>query len=271
MRVVNRIAFVSSLALVGAIPTLTHAQEAFAGHDKYAQFRNLSGLPGGAFGVDQDGNPNPHGAMALSTPIAYSLRGGSYAGMLANTSYDGKLRLFTRAKKHDFGWQSNGDAAGMAGISTPIGNFTVGESIVSGSFENCYNVLYTPVQPKGKITFAAGAEGLFSAGGFIGPGFHKDADRVISAFGVATAALDHRIYVSAGWGTSRFSQGFANVSFNLGSRVRIALEHDGFGWNFGAGTELTSIKLGGSKKLRLNGFVGMVQSKYAFLATGFAF
>jgi hypothetical protein len=158
----------------------------------------------------------------------------------------------------------------MAGISTPAGNLTVGMSVVSGAFENSYSVMFTPNQPKGRYTFGFGAEGLFSAGGFLGPGFHDDADRVVSAFGVVTCQLDNDIFVSAGIGTSRFSQGFFNASAGLTPKVRATVEHDGFGWNYGVGAELGSMRVG-KGRVKLNAFAGMIQTRYAFWSVGLSF
>lgn len=266
MRKPNAFIAIAALTLVAS----ASAQEAFGKPGQYAQFRNLSGLPGGTFGVNASGDPDSRGAMAISTPIAYSLRGGRFAAIAANTSYDDAFRVFTRAKKNDFGWKSNGTVAGMAGISTQIGDFTVGTTVVSGAFENSYSFLYTPKQPKGRMTFAVGAEGLFSAGGFLGPGFHDDADRVISAFGVVTWELDNNVFVSGGIGTSRFSQGFVNVSTNLTPRIKVTAEHDGFNFNYGVGAEIAMIKMAG-RKVRVTGFAGMIQTRYAFWSMGLSF
>jgi hypothetical protein len=131
--------------------------------------------------------------------------------------------------------------------------------------------MFTPRGQKGRFTFGAGAEGLFSAGGFFGPGFHQDADRVISAFGVVTCELDNDIYVSAGYGTSRFSKGFINASAGLTQKIRATVEHDGFGWNYGVGMEIGTVKVGPGKAIKLNAFAGMIQTRYAFWSVGFSF
>jgi hypothetical protein len=256
--------------LVFSLATLSGAQQAFSTLGQYSQFRNISGLPGGTFGVNPDGSPGIRGAMALSTPIAYSLGGGHFAGALANTSYDGQFRFLTKVKKNDFGFKSNGTATGMAGISTPLGRFTLGMSVASGAFENSYSALFTPKQNNGKITIAFGAEGLFAAGGFIGPGLHSDVDRASSVFIVGTAELGDGLYASVGTGTARFQKGFANVSYGIGGRFRAVVEHDGFGWNYGVGAEIGKIRTG-KGAIRLNTFVGMVQTRYAFWSVGFSF
>jgi hypothetical protein len=253
-----------------SLSAVAGAQQAFAHLGQYSQFRNVSGLPGGTFGVNPNGDPGIDGAMSLSTPIAYSLGGGHFAGVLSNTSYDSHFRGFTKVRRQDFGWKSNGTAAAMAGISTPLGKITIGMSVASGAFENSYSVLYTPKQNNGKITFGFGAEGLFAAGGFIGPGLHSDVDRASSVFAVATADLGDGFYASAGTGTARFQKGFVNASYGFAKRLRVTLEHDGFGWNFGAGAEIAKIHMG-KQSLRLNGFAGMVQGRYAFISAGFSF
>lgn len=261
----------TAIALLAGVCALASAQQAFSGRGQFAQFRNMSGLPGGTFGVDQDGDPTMKGALAISTPIAYSLRAGHFVLVGSNTSYDHRFRAPSKPAREDFGVKSNGTLSGMAGISTSVGDFTVGMNVVSGAFENCYNVLFTPNQPKGKFTMAVGAEGLFSAGGFIGPGFHNDADRVISAFGVGTFDLGKNIYVSGGWGTSRFARGFANASIGLGPRVRLTVEHDGFGWNYGIGAEIAKVRLGHGRDIHVTTFAGAIQGRYAFWSVGFAF
>jgi hypothetical protein len=209
------------------------------------------------------------GALSLSTPVAYSLGGGRFTGIGANTSYDGKFRSVHGARARDFGWESNGSASLLAGISTPAGDLTVSTMIVSGAFENSYGLLLTPKQREGKVKFAVGAQGLLAAGG-LGPGLHDDADRGTSVFGVATAELGKEVYVSAGIGTSRFRKGFANASFGLGNKARATIEHDGYGWNYGVGVELASVQMGKGRTAKINGFLGMVQTRYAFWAVGFS-
>jgi hypothetical protein len=267
MRVAKLLSIVTAIL---ALCAFAGAQQAFSHLGQYSQFRNISGLPGGTFGVNRDGSPGIGGAMSLSTPIAYSLGGGHFAGALANTSYDSRFRTMTKAKRNDFGFKSNGTATGMAGVSTPIGKITVGMSVASGAFENSYSLLYTPKQNNGKITFGFGAEGLFAAGGFIGPGLHSDVDRASSVFAVATAELGDGLYASVGTGTARFSKGFVNASYGIGGRFRAIVEHDGFGWNYGVGAEIAKIRTG-KGAIRLNGFAGMVQGRYAFWSMGFSF
>lgn len=254
-------ATLASLALVST----ASAQAAFATKGQYSQFRNLSGLPGGTVAVDPAGRPGIRGAMAISTPIAYSLRGGHGVLSLANTSYDRSFRALTNPRRNDFGTKSNGTATALAGVSVRGGALTVGMSVVSGAFENSYSVQFTPGQT-GPIRFAAGAQGLFAAGGFLGPGFHDDVDRSTNLYGVATADLGNGIYASAGVGTERFAKGFANLSVGLGSWGRALVEHDGFGFNVGLGAQLASYR--GAKVM---GFAGMLQGRYAFWSVSLAF
>lgn len=251
----------ATLALVSA----ASAQAEFASKGQYSQFRNLSGLPGGTVAVDPGGCPGIRGAMGISTPIAYSLRGGHGVLSLGNTSYDRSFRMLTNPQGNDFGTKSNGTATGLVGISSRGGTLTVGMSVVSGAFENSYSLQFTPDQ-SGPIRFAAGAQGLFAAGGFLGPGLHDDVDRSTNLYGVATAELGHGMYASAGVGTQRFAKGFANLSAGIGSWGRALVEHDGFGFNVGLGAQLGSYR--GAK---LMGFAGVLQGRYAFWSVSLAF
>jgi hypothetical protein len=251
---------------------LAHGQTQFAHIGQYSQFRNITGMSGGTVPVSPGGIPGAQGALALSTPIAYSLKGGRFIAALANNSYDRTPRFFKGGSvNNDLGVKSNGSAVLMGGISTRAGDFTVGMTVVSGAFENSYSAQFTPRQPEGRVKFAVGAQGLFAAGGFLGPGLHDDVDRATSMFGVATVDCGKGVYASAGVGTARFQQGFANVSFGLGSRFRATIEHDGFGWNYGVGYAVTEIKIGRDRPLNVHAFGGLVQSRYAFVGLGLSF
>jgi hypothetical protein len=246
-----------------AIATV-QAQAKFASHGEYAQFRSLSGLSGGGYGVDENGHITIKGAFSFSTPVAYSLRGGAVSLTLGNTSFDGKLRFFEKERANDFGFKSNGTGSANVGIDTSFGRFTLGMVVVSGGFENAYSFLYTPPQKDQKVTFAVGAQGLFAAGGFIGPGFADNtADRSTSVFGVGTWKIDERTHVSAGIGTSRFRNGFAGISYGFTDGIKGFAEYDGFDWNAGVGFSMGSMKLTKDRTAKFTGTLAIVAHKYA--------
>src|SRR3954470_13205377 len=102
-----RRALLSAFLLV--IPIAALAQNELVGKDQFPQFRTLSGLVAGGYGLNMDGTPTFKGAMALSTPVGQSLGAGRFAFALANTSSDMRPRFFDNG--HDA--KSNGTLEGM--------------------------------------------------------------------------------------------------------------------------------------------------------------
>src|SRR5579885_55373 len=68
------------------LASLGFAQSELIGPGRFPETREMSGLPGGSFGVLPDGTPSFRGAMALSTPIAYSLDHWHWAAGINSTS-----------------------------------------------------------------------------------------------------------------------------------------------------------------------------------------
>lgn len=253
-----------ALALMLSAVACASAQERFAAKGEFAQFRNLSGLPASGYGVDQNGKITLNGAFSFSTPIAYSLAGGEISITLGNTSWDREFRFFEKEKKRDFGFKSNGTGSLNVGIDTSLGRMTLGMVVVSGSFENAYSLQFTPKQPEGKVTYGLGVQGLFAAGGFIGPGFADNcADRSTSLFAVGTWKANDKTHVSLGIGTSRFQKGFGNVSYGFTDDIKGFAEYDGIDWNYGVGFNLGSFKVSKDRTAKFTGTLSMVAQKYA--------
>src|SRR5579862_3477460 len=104
---------------------------------KYFQLRDMSGLPGGCFGLTVDGVPSIKGAMAFSTPIGFSLGSGVYDAGVASKSRDNAPRFINTHS----GVNNNSDGTGqfMAGLGTPFGNFTGTIEVVSSELDQLYN------------------------------------------------------------------------------------------------------------------------------------
>lgn len=262
------IAIALSLAAVATV----NAQANFAAKGEYAQYRNLSGLPASGYGVDSDGKITLKGAFSFSTPVAYSLKGGEISITLGNTSWDRNFRFFEGEREDDFGFKSNGTGSFNFGIDTKVGRFTAGMVVVSGAFENAYNVQFTPKQKEGPVQFGLGVQGLFAAGGFIGSGFADNAaDRSTSIFGVGTWKANEKTHVSLGIGTSRFHKGFGNVSYGFTDGIKGFVEYDGIDWNYGAGFNLGSFKLSKDRTAKFTGTLSMVAQKYAAWSLNISF
>jgi hypothetical protein len=239
------------------------------GRGQFPQFRTVSGLPGGGFAVRPDGSIAFDGAAALSTPIAYSLRGGRFAAGLANASNDGTFRWLMEEPGRV---QTNGAAFLMAGSSGHMGDLTIANMILSRLGDNVINLHWTPPEQRGRIRFGVGVQDVFNDGGSSGEeiDLREGGGLSTSWYGVATMDLGDSLYVSAGIGSMRFRTAFANASKNVHPRVKLLAEYDGFNWNAGAAGDLGGFDAFG-REVRLTTYLGSVRGRYATWAVTLSF
>src|SRR5207249_2501548 len=64
-------------------------RDPFAGPGRYPEYRNLSGLSGGGYGLNADGYGSLSGPTALSTPIGYVLGRDQFRFQGAQASFTG--------------------------------------------------------------------------------------------------------------------------------------------------------------------------------------
>lgn len=265
------------LALASVLPVCALAQTELIGKGKYPQFRSLSGLVGGGFGVDREGKPNFRGAMALSTPIGYTMSNGRAAFGLANTSSSSRRFEFFQNGRA-VGNKSNGTAIAMASIGGPLGNFTGGYMTLSSVGDSVFNFQYSPPLKNSKVGLAVGVQDAFNAGGESGekidvPGQGGNSR---SYFGVATFEPSPELFVSLGVGSRRFDGPFGNFSFPIIRGVRGMAEYDTFNWNFGAFGDLGGFKLGKhndetTRYANATAFLGVVRGKFLTWGVNVAF
>ena len=216
--------------LLLALAATAHAQTGLVGPGRYPQFRGISGLPGGGFGVRPDGSLGYQGAMALSTPIAYSLGSGRIALAYSSISRDGSFR-FGNSSGADANTDANGTLAGLLGVDAGIGNLTLSYTVLSGLGDQAYGLHLTPKGQRGPLAFGVGIQDLTGEGGTAGEGVPGDSDDSASPYVVGTYALRGDVYLSAGLGTGRFRTLFGSVSAPLVRRARGVVEYDGFSAN----------------------------------------
>lgn len=258
----RRAAVLSLLLLASAG---ARAQEELIGQGQYPQFRGLSGLPGGGFGVGPDGRLGINGAMAFSSPIAYSLRPGRGALAFSSISRDGNFR-FGNTGSNDANTDANGTLTALYGIDVKAGWLTVSATAFSGLLDTGLNAHFTPYQGERPLQFAVGVQDIAGEGGTAGGGLPNDTNNSTSTYVVGTAALGRGAYVSAGFGSARFRHPFASASVPAFNRARFVLEHDGFNVNaflayspdFGRRDEFGEEREGGATLA-----VGLVRGKYA--------
>ncbi|HXH59846.1 MAG TPA: hypothetical protein VNI20_00660, partial [Fimbriimonadaceae bacterium] len=133
-----------------------------------------------------------------------------------------------------------------------VGVSLVQTSRVSG--DRIVNLQLSPTTCSGRVGFAAGVQDLLDQT-VTTPDPHETTR---SFFAASTYSVGDGVFVTLGAGTARFSKGFGNISALVVNGVRATLENDGFGWNYGAETDLP-IK---AEDARMSLFLGVVQSRY---------
>lgn len=197
---------------------------------RFPDFRFISGLPGGGYGVTPEGAPGFNGATQISIPVAYTPSGRSYIV----GAHVGQL---TEDFQLDFrGDDVNGNVTFAVGLGSPGKSWYLADMETSDAWESSYNVQKQLVGERGKTpAVAVGIIDLLSVRED-GPGQTDAGAR--SAFVVATKDIgraNHPTYLTGGFGTGRFhNRLFGGLSHRLDERVSTMIEYDGYSTNVGA-------------------------------------
>ena len=234
---------------------------------QFPQFRDLSGLPGAGFGVLSDGTPSINGAMAISTPIGFSLGNGIFDGGLCSRSIDNQpmfINLSTRSHL-----PSSGRAVAMAGVHTPIGNLTGSFEVLSAIFDQVYNAqLQLPLNwDKGGVSI--GVQNFMNRGNAAAVGQPGEHNLSRSLFAVGTFEFAPHDYISLGEGNVRWRGTFGNISIEPLPRMKLTTEYDTFGFNSGAAYSFGGIR--GLKNTEFTLWAGLIQEHRCTVAVNFAF
>ena len=265
------------LALVTAgLTTFGAAQTELVGRNQFPQFRAMSGLSGSTFPVSPSGLPDYNGAMALSTPIAYSLTGWTFVAGFGSLSFDTNFRF---PSGRDGNKRSNGTAQLMLGVPLGgAGDFTVSYMVLSGIMDNALNVQWTPGRQEGKLRYSVGVQDIGGGGGSAGEKHPRDGETSRSFFGVATYAIDEKSHVSLGTGTRRFQPIYGNISTSLAPNLKATLEYDAFNWNFGVAYRLGALRRmteetydKPARTADAHAFIGLVRGKLLFWGLNISF
>ena len=237
------------------------------GHDQFPQFRNLSGLSGGGYGVDEHGFRSLSGPTAFSTPVA-------------NTLGHDQVHLATASLSFNSAPQFSANHSNFTGIATyghtfgSVVNATFTVFFLSTTFDSVYNAQFQYI-PQGRnthLTGSLGIQNLRSKGSASGQGRADDSQSSQSLFGVLTYRVDTRhnpVYVSAGFGTRRFGKGFASASYQALKPLRAYVEYDGYGFNEGV---LLSYRTGPKHRdPEFNVGAGYVRGRYFGASLGLGF
>lgn len=262
--------------LVASLVTLGSAQKELSGRRQYPQFRSMSGLSGSAFPVGTDGLPSYNGAMALSTPIAYSLTGWSFVAGIGSLSFDTNLRWPSGREGQR---SNNGTAQFMVGIPLgSAGDLTASFMVLSTILDSALNLQWTPGRQEGKFRYSVGVQDLGGGGGSAGEKLASDGESSRSFFGVATYAVDERTHVSLSTGTNRFRNLQGNVSTTVAPNLKATLEYDAYNWNFGVAYRLGALRQISeetydkpARTADAHAFVGLVRGKLLFWGLNITF
>ena len=251
------------------VVTSAFAQRDFIGYHQYPQFRSMSGLPGSGFPVNQQGEGNSDGAMAISIPVAYSLHPGRFVigGMTVSTDLSPR---FFRSKGRD-SVNGNGTAQVMGGVSLGrAGRLTVGGLLLSGRYDSVLNLHWMlPTPSLQKLSFAVGVQDAFGSGASSGTNQPGDGDSSSSLYGVATYAYDPETHFTLGVGDHRFTRPFGGVSRSLTPNVKITAEYDAFNINAQVGYLLTIGPSANHQQVTLA--AGVIRGKYAAISANYSF
>jgi hypothetical protein len=245
----------ASLAMPGLQPAYGQTDPT-TGVNSFPQYRNLSGLAGGGYGVDVRGYSSPAGPVALSTPVAYVLGRSQFRIGIARASFTSEPSFFKKA---------NGTGILTYGHTLGRVNVAVTGMMLSDRHDQSFHLQLQYISsPDSRWAGSIGVQDWGGGGGSSGTDFPGDERSSRSVFGVATYRWDcgtTPIYLSGGVGTRRFGQGFLGASAQVAQPLRLWIEHDGFGLNAGGLVTLRSGRGRGS--LEYNLLYGMIKLKYA--------
>lgn len=243
-----------------AIAASAAAQSELIGPGRFPETREMSGLPGGSFGVLPNGQAGFRGAMALSTPVAYSLGRGHWAAGINAVSPSMRFRGL------DFeatGSNSSGTGELMTGVATPWGSLTLAAMFISVHLdETTFNAQFTPRQ-SGPVQWAAGVQDIFITSHTFRPRERRSSR---SPYVVGTANPVPGGYVSLGYGNQRFGGVFGNLSQTFGDWKAVA-EYDTYNWNYGIARKLGVV----GHDIEATAFLGYIRGKYATWSVTFSF
>ena len=137
----------------------------------------------------------------------------------------------------------SGNGSGQVLIGLPLGKLgaaTYSAIVLSSKWDQAAGFHWQPFVQTGPVRFAVGIQDMRGNGGAAGTDVPGDEEDSSSVYGVATWNPTEPLFVSLGFGESRFDGAFGSASYRLDERTIIGVEHDSFHLNAYVGYSLSS-------------------------------
>lgn len=203
------------------------------GPNRFPQFRDMSGLSGSGFALDASGKVSTRGAIALSTPIGYTLEHGRYVLGFASRSHNMRFAWINSGNANAN--KSDGTGQMILGFRLFGGNLALSHMILSTELDSVQHVQWSP-QNNGANGWgwSVGVHNATQRGHAAGDGFPAaDAKNSLSVFFAGTKTLGEDDIVTLGVGTTRYKGLFGSYNHQLSERAKFFIENDTFNWNYG--------------------------------------
>jgi hypothetical protein len=201
---------------------------------RFPDFRFISGLPGGGYGVTPEGAPGFNGATQISIPVAYTPSGCSFiaAAHVGQLTDDFELDLY--------GDKVNGNLTLAIGLGDPGKGWYLADMETSSAWESSYNIQkQVQASTDKRPGIAVGLLDILDQREFSA---NQGDGGARSLYVVGTKEVgrsDRPTYVTLGVGTGRFhNRPFGGVSHRLCERAAGMVEYDGYSGNIGASVSL---------------------------------
>lgn len=238
------------------ISSSSFAQSELSGINQYPQYRTVSGLPGGMFGISKAGKCDFGGAVSISTPVGYTLGSRQYAFGISNTSASHHFTFFDHGGENT----SNGTGFAMAGFTLPVGNLTLCYEVLSTRGDQAYNLQFSPKLKGSPVGISLGVQDAGSHGGASGESIDLVNPMTSRSYYIAaTRDFGRGLFATVGTGDHRFRKVWGNVSGDLYHAVKGIAEYDGFNWNAGVAINLVTNEFG---RYSPTLFLGTIRMKY---------
>lgn len=229
---------------------------AFASPDEfynYPEFRYLSALPGGGFGVTPLGRVGFDGAVQANIPVAYTPSCGNYmAGYWSASNEPRHIHIGTQ------GDNINGTGLLAAGFGRPGHGLYAAYMVTSRENEGAFNAQYQLTRDNWDKP--ALAIGLVDLNNNRDSSIARHQGGARSVYAVATGRLgrpDHFVYVTLGLGSGRFNNRlFGGVSWPASDKLTVYGEYDG--WNVNAGLAVSPWSRFSERRWNLTGTFALI-------------